>query len=66
MTKYWTLLCREGVDNPWTVQFGDYTRKSVAEEYDEFRRDYKNSDLKIIMTGDTQDEINKAVVELNK
>lgn len=61
--KYHSLLLR--TDGRWGVEFGDYDRQCVADERDEYSRDYPARDLKIITTGDAQADINAAVEKLN-
>lgn len=66
--RYYSLLLREPTDTGWSLQFGDYDRKVVAQEGDDMKQSgswVKGSKLKIIDTPDGQAEINAAVAELN-
>jgi hypothetical protein len=62
--RYWTLCTRD--EGTWSPQFGDYTRSVVEGEADDYRREYRRKDLRIICTGDRQCEIVAAVAALNK
>lgn len=63
--SYFSLLTLED-DFQWYIQFGDYDREVVEDEYQEYRDNgHKAKRLKIIATGSSQDEINAAVRELN-
>jgi hypothetical protein len=73
--KYYTLVSKD-VNNsadPWTIEFGDYSRGIVSGEMREYR--YNNAlqnegeerrEYKIISSGDSQAEIEAAVKELNR
>ena len=65
--KYYTLVSFQ--DERWSIEFGDYSRNVVAEEkagmLDDYGSVWKSSELKIIVSGDTQAEINEAVAKLN-
>lgn len=64
--KYYTLACRES-DARWYPQFGDYERGTVVQEkQDTYARDYRGKNMKIIVSGDTADEINQAMSRLNE
>lgn len=64
--KYFTLACREMSDKRWYPQFGDYARGTVVQEkQDTYADQYRGKDMKIIVSGDTQDEINRAIENLN-
>lgn len=63
--KYYTLLVKE--DGKWMIEFGDYDRSLVLmEQVIECEHRRKKKDTKVITSGDTQEEINKAVDELNE
>lgn len=63
--KYFTLATRNG-DKRWYPQFGDYDRGIVVQEkQDTYARDYRGKDMKIIVSGDTQPEIERALAHLN-
>jgi hypothetical protein len=66
--KYFTLLSIDGSPGcPWAIEFGDYDRDTVWDEFLEMRdRGWKRSELQIITTGDTQAEIEAAVSKLNE
>jgi len=75
--KYYTLLERDG--NQWVINFGDYKKHIVQYELDELWYNYridmigkpqagrlkKGEKFKIIATGDSQENINKAVAAEN-
>jgi len=62
---YYTLLVK--ICNKWTIQFGDFNQWVVREEKKDWRRDgTRYRDMQIIATGDTQQEIDKAVKQLNR
>jgi hypothetical protein len=73
--KYYTLVSKD-VNNsadPWTIEFGDYSRGIVSGEMREYR--YNNAlrnegeerrEYKIISSGDSQSEIEAVVKELNR
>lgn len=67
MTKlYYSLLRRDGHDAPWGIEFGDYERKTVSDEMDEYRENGETlANLRIIKTADDQASINAKVAELN-
>lgn len=60
-TKYYVLAIKE--NDKWIVEFGDYDRSLVMFEMVDYpaRRTHKQ----IIVTGDTQPEIDAAIDELN-
>lgn len=65
MKKYYTLLIRHSKNDPWAIDFGDYSR-SVVEEERQMNDDWRPCpQQKIIRTGDTQQEIDAAVRKLN-
>jgi hypothetical protein len=66
--RYFTLVSIDGSPGcPWSPEFGDYDRRIVEGELDDYRdRGWKAKELKIIETGDTQAEIDAAVRDLNK
>lgn len=51
MPKYYTLLTRHG-DNCFYPQFGDYDKKTVVSEIQEYLCDYKRDDIKIVSSQD--------------
>ncbi len=65
--QYHSLLLNSGTaDAPqWGVEFGDYVKRVVQEERDEYRRDHPAKALRIITTGDKQADIAAAVASLN-
>lgn len=68
MTKkpYFSLLRREGRNTPWCIEFGDYERKTVSDEMDEYRDNGETlANLRIIKTADDQASINAKVAGLN-
>lgn len=63
---YYVLLSREGADQPWGVAFGDYDRRAVDFERDDYRNNYAAKNLHIIRAQNArQSTINKLVTELN-
>lgn len=66
--KYYTLIARDGSPGcPWSPQFGDYDRKTVADELADYREQgFKRSELRIIETSARQAEIDAAVSALNR
>lgn len=65
--KYYTLCLRDDGPNSFAPEFGSYDRQEVEEEMASYtERDYLKKNARIIVSGDTQAEINKAVEELNK
>jgi hypothetical protein len=65
---YFTLACRDdaGTDAArWSPQFGDYDRAIVEDELEEYARDYRKADLKIVRSDHTQAAINAAIAKLN-
>lgn len=65
---YHTLIVRDGSPGcPWGPDFGDYDLQTVKDERAD-RRDqgFKASELRIITTADSQDEIRDAVREINR
>lgn len=63
--KYFTLACREN-DARWYPQFGDYARGTVVQEkQDTYATEYRGKDMKIIVSGDTKEEIDRALECLN-
>lgn len=62
--RYFTLAVRE--DGVWAPQWGDYDRAAVVAELEDYRdHDVKRKDLKIVVSGDAQDQINAAIARLN-
>jgi hypothetical protein len=62
-TPYFTLAVRDS--GTWSPQFGDYDRDVVAQESTDAYSNYKRADRKIIRTGDSHVEIDRAIAELN-
>jgi hypothetical protein len=62
--KYFTLCTRD--DGGWSPQFGDYVRRVVDDERDDYRQRVKAKDIKIITTDGTQAAIDAAVAVLNE
>jgi hypothetical protein len=67
MTRtYYTLLTRDNAAAPWQIAFGDYSRNVVEmERADMVRHHETRGNLRIIATGETQPEIDAAVLKLN-
>jgi hypothetical protein len=67
MTKrtYYSLVVWE--DDAWAQQFGDYSRKVVRDELEDYRYSlgYRRDQLRILATGDEQADIDAAVAQLN-
>lgn len=64
-TKYYSLYVQWRDDNRWTVEFGDYQRSVVLQEWkDTYRKDPDIRDYKIACTDDSQEAIN-AYLELS-
>lgn len=64
---YYTLATREYEGADWSPQFGDYSRGVVeAEKEDYLEQGYEKKDLKIIQTGDTQQQIDDEIAVLNR
>lgn len=65
--KYYTLVAFDKLNQKWFIEFGDYDKTVVIFELEDYKdRGYRAKDLKIITSGETQEEINLAVNELNK
>lgn len=63
--RYFTLLHREA-DGIWAIEFGDYSRRVVQDELEDYLdHDIRRKDLRIITTGDAQSDIEAAVAALN-
>ena len=62
--RYYSLfVCNE---SGWGAEFGDYDKSAVEFERDDYLdHGHKRKNLKIVCTGDTQEEINKASNKLN-
>lgn len=65
--KYYTLLIKDGTPpNTWEIAFGDYDRANAASEYEDYRdHGFTKKELRIIVSGDTQAEIDAIVATLN-
>ena len=61
--RYYTLLARESVTEPWGIQFGDYDKEVVEDE--KFDQSESWPHLKIISSKDDQASIDAKVAELN-
>lgn len=65
MTQYHTLAIWEG--GKWSAQFGAYDLDDVNAERDSYRQQgYMASQIKLIKSGDKQDDIDRAMILLNK
>jgi len=64
--KYYTLLSKQGND-PWVIEFGDYSRSVVAQEKEDMKDSWDGHlyKFKIICTNDDQASINEAVAKLS-
>lgn len=64
MTTYYTLCIvdHRGVYMP---EFGDYDRETVEQEMRDAKDSGETNAMRIIVSGDTQSEINAAVADLN-
>lgn len=61
---YYTLI--ERVNGKWSPQFGDYSKAVVKAEAKEYiEQGTESEDLAIIHSGDSQEEINSAVAQMN-
>jgi hypothetical protein len=65
--KYFSVLVRDGKDEPWCIHFGDYDRFVAQNERDDLvdGGEFKRSNTKVIMTDDAQADINAVVAMLN-
>ncbi len=65
--KYYTLLARDGKTAPWSIQFGDYDRETVATERDDWAQSgtYLKRDMMIVETGPKQADFLAKVDHLN-
>ena len=64
MTKYYSLMVYE--NGFWSQQFGDYDKKTVEyERQDYLDHGYKSKDIKIVVTDEEQTAIEAAVDALN-
>lgn len=53
-------------DGQWTMEFGDYARSVVVDEFDDYlEHDYRRADLKIVRTSDTQSDVTNCLAKLN-
>ena len=69
MTKYYTLFVFDTDQNLWFEEFGDYDRETVDFEVEELRHGFRSvpkKHIKIVRTGDHQDEIEAARFKLNE
>ena len=66
MAKRYFTLAEFTNNNRWTPEFGDYDRENVRSEMEDRRdHDVKAKHLKIIVSGDTQADIDAAIARLN-
>lgn len=64
--KYYTLCVRDGYPARFSPQFGDYDLETVKAERDDYKREHRTFNLKIITTRDArQATINAAIAKLN-
>lgn len=68
MKKYFVLLKKTVIENNnvWEIEFGDYDKQAVQEEFED-QRDHgvPKKNLKIITCGDKQEEIDMAISKEN-
>tara|TARA_B100001939_G_C16906371_1_gene602524 strand:+ start:904 stop:1113 length:210 start_codon:yes stop_codon:yes gene_type:complete len=64
---YYTMLVYDYGATMWTPEFGSYDKDEVKEEIQSWidYEDYKSHQFLIICTGESQDEVQLAVDELN-
>lgn len=68
MAKYFTLAMRDGPGQPWFADFGDFDRETVVQERIDRHESHpfpQMSDMRIVGTGKSQDDINHAIFRLN-
>lgn len=54
------------MDGYWSLQFGDYDRKTVQDELDDYRdKGFYKKALRIVTTNDDQASINAAIDKIN-
>lgn len=47
--EYFILLVRDNKESPWTVEFGDYDKRNVKYEQDDYcEHDYKRTNTRIV------------------
>ena len=64
---YYTLVLRDDGDRLWRPEFGDYEMSVVQEEMDSYTEyDYLKKNARILVSGDSQAEIDQAVKTLNE
>ena len=63
MGKYYSVIARYEKAGPWSVQFGDYDKRVAREEAEFVLQDALQ--VRVICTGDTQEEIDAEVARLN-
>ena len=66
--KYFTLVVYDIEQKQWINEFGDYDKKYVVEEMDEYIHGYlniKRKNIKILKTLDDQKSIDAAINKLN-
>ena len=64
--RYYTLAVR--MNGEWSPEFGDFDRETVQIERNSYRQSpmgFAAKDLMILISGDSQDEINDAIASLN-
>ncbi len=67
MTRYFTLLTQQP-DKTWGVEFGSYKRSEITFEKESLHDGYERipyTKMYVLETGDTQQEIQAAVDQLN-
>lgn len=64
MKRYYTLAEKTG--GKWAPQFGDYDRAVVNQEKQDWLDSDENAVLKIIVTSDSQYDIEQAIIDLNR
>lgn len=60
---YYTLAIR--IDGQWSAEFGDFDRRTVKDERDHARSEFKAKDLRIIKHAPTHEATLAAIAELN-
>ena len=64
--KYYTLVTRH-LSNKWLIEFGSFEKSEVIDEMDYIKRidRIKKKDMKILVTGENQKEIDQEINKLN-
>lgn len=66
--KYYILAIKAPIDPRWSVEFGDYDRKTVSQEMRDVKSSYnfaRGTKFKILETDDSQEAIDRAIIDLN-